>query len=76
MTNFGIREGSKRRLPSGSAEDVAGVLPFGVVGVWEVGREIIVDWAWREPVEIASRRPMRVLYFRFLVCFSWIWSGS
>lgn len=28
-------------------------------GVWEVGREMIVDWAWREAVEIASCRPMR-----------------
>lgn len=32
---------------------------FSLVGVWEVGREIIIDWAWREAVEIASYRPMR-----------------
>ena len=28
-------------------------------GVWEVGREITIDWAWREWVEIALDRPMR-----------------
>lgn len=46
-------------------------------GVWEVGREMIVDWAWREQVEIASCRPMRGRIFRFLLRFSWTgWSAE